>query len=250
MRTFILYLILLPLSAFASIDDWDNMPFISYEGQYPSEFIRQGRNFDLLKTLWDEPRSTQSLEKSGFDFSEVDTTLLLRQGMIYNDNGTYFSAIPFMDTAAVNNLREKARDLARRIIDGTQPEMKSFLSVLDSSGYGESAFALVHSLVFDDLIWKKLNVSHENATIHPTDSMTWKGTFYFYRPETPGQYGTNGVGLSDSHVFKFAWGENSNAYLCTVFIKTSILDAVKTKLAGDEPTDKMIQDCRRFGVFD
>lgn len=250
MKNLLLPLLLLPLSVHASIKDWDYMPFIEYADVSPSKMISQGRNFDLLKTLWDEPRTTQSLETSGFDFSDVDTTLLLRQGMIYQDNGICYSAIPFLDTLAVNHLRDKARKLAKRIIDETQPEMKSFLSTLDTAGYSESAFALTHSLVFDDLIWNNLNVSMENATIHPTDSMTWNGVYYFFRPEATDKYGTNGIGLAKNKMFKFAWGENSNAHLCTAFIKTSILDAIKTILAGEEPTEKMIQDCRKFGVFD
>ncbi len=250
MKKFLLALLLLPLNAVAAFQDWGYMPFIQYTGQYPSDFIKHGHNFDLLETLWRKPQSLSELKKSGFDFSDVDTTLLLRQGMIYRNNNLYYSAIPFIDSLAMNSLRQKASEMAKKIIDGTKPERESFMAVLDSTGYHRSAFALVHSLVFDDTIWDNINVSQENSTIWSTDSMTWKGVFYFYRPEGNNQYGTNGIKLDNNHLFKFAWGENSNGYLCTVFINTKILSAIRAVLAGTELTEEMIQDCRKYGAMD
>lgn len=80
--------------------------------------------------------------------------------------------------------------------------------------------------------------------------MTWSGLFYFYRPEDTNVYGTNGMGLDESYKFKFAWGNNANAYLCTVFVKTHILNALRNLLKGEDLTEEMIRDCKRFGVID
>lgn len=79
--------------------------------------------------------------------------------------------------------------------------------------------------------------------------MTWSGLFYFYRPEDPNVYGTN-MGLEEKHKFKFAWGNNSNAYLCTVFVKTHILNGLRNILKGEDLTEEMLHDCKRFGVLD
>lgn len=250
MRKILLALLLMPLAALSAISDWDYMPFISYTDQYPSDVIKKGRNFDFLQTLWNKPQSLSELKKSGFNFADVDTTLLIRQGMVYCKDGNYYSAIPFIDSLAIGNLRDKALSLAENIINDTKPEMQAFLSTLDKAGYRESAFPLVHSLVFDDIIWDYLNVSPENATINPVDSMTWRGVFYFYRPEVDTQYGTNGMGLGDNHRFYFSWGNNSNAYLCTCFIQTKVIKALKCMLNGEELTPEMEQDCKKFGVLD
>ena len=80
--------------------------------------------------------------------------------------------------------------------------------------------------------------------------MTWSGVFYYYRPEDSDVYGTNGMGLDDNHKFKFAWGNSSNAYLCTVFIKTQILNALRNMLKDEELTPEMLADCKKFGVID
>lgn len=250
MKKIFCVLLLAPLAAFSAIPDWDSLPFIRYSGPSPAEIIGQGRNFELLETLWRKPQSLRTLQQSEFDFADVDTALLLRQGMIYLDDDRYHSAIPFIDSLAANSLRSRAAALAESMIGETRPEMEAFLSTLDRTGYRASAFSLVHSLVFDDIIWKNIRVSQENSTICSTDSMTWSGVFYFYRPEEPDTYGTNGMGLGDNHLFKFAWGNNSNAYLCTVFIKTRILNALRCLLNGAALSDEMIQDCRRFGVLD
>lgn len=117
--------------------------------------------------------------------------------MIYRNDGVYYSAIPFIDSLAAENLRYKAKELAATIINDTEQERNDFFCVLDSAGYRQSAFPLVHSLVFDDIIWKNIGVSHENTTIYPIESMTWSGLFYFYRPEDPNVYGTNGMGLDE-----------------------------------------------------
>lgn len=250
MRKIFLLIAFIPVVAFSAIDDWGYMPYISYKGQAPSEVIRQGRNFEFLRTLWGKPQSLHNLQKSGFDFTDVDTALLMRQGMVYQADDMYYSAIPFVDSLAMDNLRKQASILAGHIIEDTRPEMQSFLSVLDRTGFKESAFALAHSLVFDDLIWGEIGVSMENATIWNTDSMTWSGLFYFFRPERTVEYGTNGLGLGDKHIFKFSWGSNSNAYLCTVFIKTNILKALDNILKGEKLSGEMLQDCHKYGVLD
>lgn len=250
MKKLILTLLFIPLVGFATIKDWDYMPFISYDGQYPGEVIKVGRNFDLLLNLWEKPKSIQELKSSGFSMEDVDTTRLINQGMIYRDNGIYYSSIPFIDSLAIENLRHKAKELALSIINDTEQERNVFFSVLDSAGYRQSAFPLVHSLVFDDIIWKNIEVSPENSTICPVDSMTWSGVFYFYRPEDSNIYGTNGMGLDDNHKFKFAWGNNSNAYLCTVFVKTHILNGLRNLLKGEDLTEEMLLDCKKFGVID
>ncbi len=249
MRRLLLLICLIPFIAYAAINDWSYVPFIIYSGQSPDEVIKQGRNFELLKKLWDKPQSFDSLEISGFEFADIDTTLLMRQGMVYCNNGEYHSAIPFIDSIAMNSLRTQANLMAKNIIEDTRPQMQVFLATLDSVGYRASAFPLVHSLVFDDIIWGHLNGSQQNSTICHTDSMTWNGVFYFFRPEIE-VYGTNGMGLGDKHRFKFAWGENSNAYLCTVFIKTNIIKALKNLLKGEDLTPEMLQDCHKFGVLD
>lgn len=249
-KLFLLALVFIHLAAFAAIQDWDYLPFISYSGQYPGTVIKEGRNFDILFNLWENPKSEDALKKSGFDFTDVDTTMLLKQGMIYSNNGVYYSAIPFIDSLATEKLRDKAKILAMDIINDTRPESDVFISVLDSTGFRDSAFPLVHSLVFDDIIWKHLGVTPENSTICPTDSMTWSGIYYFYRPEDSDVYGTNGMGLGDKNTFKFAWGNNSNAYLCTVFIKTQILKALRSILNGEDLTEEMLQDCIKYGVLD
>ncbi|MDE5608388.1 MAG: hypothetical protein K2I64_05605 [Muribaculaceae bacterium] len=248
MKKFLLALLLIPIFVYAGISDWDYMPYISYTGDYPGEMIKQGNNFDLLRTLWNGPQSPDELRAA--DFQSPDTARLVREGMIYNADGIYYSAVPFIDSLATENLRAKATLLAKNIIDDTQPEMNRFLSILDSAGYRQSAFPLVHSLVFDDIIWKYIGVTHEKATICPADSMTWSGVFYYYQPEDPDIYGTNGIGLGNSNKFKFAWGNKSNAYLCTVFIKTQIINALRNVLNDESLTDEMLNDCRRFGVMD
>lgn len=250
MKKILSVLLLIPFAAFSAIPDWDYLPFISYSGQSPAEIIGQGRNFELLEMLWKKPQPLRRLQKAGLDLADVDTALLARQGMIYRKRGRYHSAIPFIDSLAANNLRGRAAALAERMVGETRPQMKAFLSALDRAGCTKSAFSLVHSLVFDDLIWRSIGVSKENSTVCSVDGMTWSGTFYFYRPVVSGVYGTNGMGLDDKHLFKFAWGNNSNAYLCTVFIKTRILKALRCLLNGEDLSDEMMRDCRRFGVFD
>lgn len=250
MKKLLLTLLFVPVVGIAAIQDWDYLPFISYNGQYPGELIKEGHNFDLLHNLWEKPKSLDELKRSGVELADADTTKLMNQGMIYRADGVYYSAIPFIDSLATENLRANARILADDIINDTRREMNAFLSVLDSAGYRESAFPLVHSLVFDDFIWKNIGVTMENSTICPADEMTWKGLYYFYRPEVSDVYGTNGMGLGDKHVFKFAWGNNSNAYLCTVFVKTQILKALRNLLNGEDLTEEMLQDCKKFGVID
>lgn len=250
MKKLLLILILIPFVGFSTIQDWDYTPFISYTDQYPGEIIKEGRNFDLLLNLWEKPKSPEELKSSGVQFNDTDTTRLINQGMIYNENGIYHSAIPLIDSAATEKLRDRARIVAAHIINDTEKERTAFMSVLDSTGYRKSAFPLVHSLVFDDMIWAYINVTKDNSTICHTDSMTWSGLFYFYRPEDANVYGTNGLGLGEKHIFKFAWGSNSNAYLCTVFLKTQILKALRAILNGEELTEDMSRDCRRFGVLD
>ena len=250
MKKSLLTLILMPVVGLAAIQDWGYLPFISYSNQYPGDVIKEGRNFDLLHNLWEKPKSLDEVLSSGFDMAEVDTARLINQGMIYRAEGVYYSAIPFIDSLATENLRNKAKVMATSIINDTQQEMNSFFSVLDSAGYRKSAFPLVHSLVFDDIIWKNIDVTQQNATIWPTDSMTWSGVFYFYRPEYSDVYGTNGMGLGDKHKFKFAWGNNSNTYLCTVFVRTKILKALRSILNGEELTEEMLHDCRKYGVPD
>ncbi len=251
MKKILMALLLFPLVGVAAIqEDWDYLPFISYSGRYPGELIKEGKNFDLLLTLWERPKSLEDLRISGFDMEAADTARLLNQGMIYRTEGVYYSAIPFFDSLATENLRDKARILATNIIDNTERERNLFLSVLDRAGYRESAFPLVHSLVFDDIIWENIGVSKENTTICPVDGMTWSGLFYFYRPEDPNVYGTNGMGLGENHKFKFAWGNRSNAYLCTVFVKTQILKALRNILNGEDLTEEMLQDCKKYGVID
>lgn len=250
MKKLLLTFLLIPLIGFAAINDWDYLPYISYSDQYPGEVIREGRNFDLLLNLWEKPKSLQELKLSGIDMETVDTIRLMNQGMIYRDNGIYYSAIPFIDSLATETLRYKAKELAAAIINDTERERNVFFSVLDSEGYRESAFPLVHSLVFDDVIWNNIEVSPEKATVCHVDSMTWKGLFYFYRPEDSNVYGTNGMGLDENYKFKFAWGNNSNAYLCTVFAKTHILNGIRNLLKGEDLTEEMLLDCQRFGVID
>jgi len=250
MKKLLLILVFIPLIGFAAIQDWYYLPFISYGGQYPGELIKQGCNFDLLLNLWEKPKSLDELKNSGFDLAYADTTKLINQGMIYHIDGVYYSAVPFLDSLATENIRTKAKLLATIIIDETKQERDAFFDLLDSSGYRESAFPLVHSLVFDDIIWKNIDVSYENSTICPSDSMTWSGVYYFYRPEDPNVYGTNGMELGDKYKFKFAWGNNSNAYLCTVFVKTQILKALSNILNGEDLTEEMLQDCKKFGVLD
>ncbi|MDE6289021.1 MAG: hypothetical protein K2M00_09590 [Muribaculaceae bacterium] len=245
-----LTLLIIPLIGFAAIKDWDYLPYVSYYDQYPGEVIKEGQNFDLLLNLWEKPKSLQELKLSGFNMEAVDTVRLINQGMIYRNDGIYYSAIPFIDSLANENLRYMARIIATTIINDTEQERNDFFSVLDSAGYRESAFPLVHSLVFDDIIWKNIGVSHENTTICPVDSMTWSGVFYFYRPEDSNVYGTNGMGLDEKHKFKFAWGNNSNAYLCTVFVKTHILNGLRNFMKGEDLTEEMLLDCKRFGVID
>ncbi|MDE6859609.1 MAG: hypothetical protein K2J65_04260 [Duncaniella sp.] len=250
MKKLLLTLVFIPLTALSAISDWDYMPFISYTGQYPTEIIRQGRNFELLQVLWDKPQNLQTLHNSGFDLSDIDTTLLINQGMIYRKDDKYYSAIPFIDSLATDKLRIMAHALAENIIEDTKPEMQKFFSTLDNAGCKEYAFPLVHSLVFDDIIWKHLGVSCDNATVCPTDSMSWNGIFYFFRPEGTDTYGTNGIRLNDKQMLKFSWGNNSNAYLCTTFVQTNILKAIRYILNGEELNDDMIRDCKTYGVID
>ena len=252
MRKLLLAVAFAPLIAFAAIEDWNYTPYVSYNTYKPSPFaiIRQGGNFRLLQTLWEKPQSLKNLEKSGFDFSDVDTVLLLNQGMIYPSDGKYRSAVPFIDSVAIADIREKARFLAQNIVEDTRPEMNSFMATLDAAGVCESAFPLVHSLVFDGITWDHLDVSHESATICQTDSMSWNGLFYFFRPEAPDIYGTNGISLGDKGFLKFSWGDSSNAYLCTAFIKTNIRRALINYLNGEELTPEMVRDCEEYGVID
>lgn len=247
-KLFLLALAFMPLVGFAAIQDWDYLPFISYSGQYPGMVIKEGRNFDFLYNLWEKPKSLDELKSS--DFADVDTIQLYNQGMIYRNDGVYYSAIPFIDSLATEKLRGEAKALATSIINDTRQERDAFFSVLDSTGYRDSAFPLVHSLVFDDIIWEHIGVTQENSTICPTDSMTWSGIYYFYRPEDSDVYGTNGMGLGDKNIFKFAWGNNSNAYLCTVFYRTHILKALCNILNGEDLTGEMLQDCKEYGVLD
>ncbi len=251
MRKILLALLFLPFFGFASIQDWDYTPFISYiVGQYPGNLIKEGKNFDLLLNLWEKPKSLDELKSSDFDLNAADTTKLINQGMIYRKDDVYYSAIPFIDSIATEALREKAKILAASIINDTGKERDYFLSVLDSAGYRNSAFPLVHSLVFDDVIWNHINVTQENSTICSTDSMTWNGVFYFFRPENPIVYGTNGRGLGEKYMLKFAWGNNSNAYLCTVFVNTQIPKALENILNGEDLTEEMLQECKKYGVLD
>lgn len=250
MKKILLAFFLIPFVGFAAIHDWEYTPFISYSGQYPGELIKEGKNFELLLTLWENPKTFKELSQSGLDLTQADTTRLQNEGMIYQTDGVYYSAIPFIDSLATTNLRDKAKIIAANIINDSNKERNNFFSVLDSAGYRESAFALVHSLVFDDIIWKNIGVSPENSTIYPVDSMTWSGLFYFYRPASEDTYGTNGMGLGDHYKFKFAWGNNSNAYLCTVFVQTQIIKALRNILNGEDLTEEMLQDCKKFGVLD
>ena len=128
MRRLLLLICLIPFIAYAAINDWSYVPFISYSGQSPDEVIKQGRNFELLKKLWDKPQSFDSLEISGFEFADIDTTLLMRQGMVYCNNGEYHSAIPFIDSIAMNSLRTQANLMAKNIIEDTRPQMQVFFS--------------------------------------------------------------------------------------------------------------------------
>ncbi len=249
MKRFFLAFMLFPLAAFAGIRDWDYTPFIKYSGEYPGDMIKQGANFDLLLNLWQEPKSMEELKKVGFDFAAVDTTLLKTQGMIYSNQGIYYSAIPFIDSLATYKINDLAKQIAANIINNTGLERERFFEVLDSAGLRQSAFPVVHSFIFDDIIWDKIGVSQEKSTICRTDSMTWSGLYYFYRPETSEVYGTNGVRLSDNHRFKFAWGNPSNAYLCTVFYTSSIIPAVRNILNGENLTEEMLQDCKKYGVI-
>lgn len=249
-REILLSMLFIPLSALSAIGDWDYMPFISYSGQYPYSIIKKGRNFELLHSLWKKPQSLDSIRKSGFAMNDVDTILLSKQGMIYRDNNIYHSAIPFIDSLATDKLRDKASSMAKTIIDETRPELMSFLSALDKAGHIKSAYTLVHSLVFDDIIWEYIDVSPEKANVIQTDSMTWCEVFYFYRPEVATQYGTNGLGLGEKYMLKFSWGNNSNAYLCTSFIKTNVLKALENYMSGEELNSDMLADCREYGVFD
>lgn len=250
LKKLLLTLLFLPFVGTAAIQDWDYLPYISYTDQYPGEIIKNGKNFDLLLSLWEKPKSLEDLRLSGFDAAEADTSVLIKQGMVYRTDDIYYSAIPFIDSLATENLRDKAKILASNIINDTQQEMNTFFSVLDSTGYRESAFPLIHSLVFDDIIWGNIGVSKENSTICPVDSMTWSGLFYFYRPEESDIYGTNGMRLGENHIFKFAWGNSSNAYLCTVFVKTQVLKALNNILNGEDLTEEMLLDCKKFGVLD
>lgn len=252
MKKLFLALLLVPFAAFSAISDWDYTPFISYAvGKSPSAVIKQGRNFELLNLLWNKPQSLSTLKNSGFDLSDVDTVSLIQQGMIYCKDGIYHSAIPFIDSIATNNLRENALSIAKCIIDETEPDIKTFLSTLDSEGYKTSAFPLVHSLVFDDIIWQHIGVSQENTTICPTDSMTWEGVYYFFRPEkSDDTYGTNGIKLNEDQIFNFSWGSNSNAYLCNAFINTDVLKGIKCILKGEDLSDEMIRDCQTYGIID
>ncbi len=250
MKKFLLTLLFIPLVGFAAIQDWDYTPFISYTDQYPGELIKEGKNFDVLLNLWEKPKSLQELSHSELDLAQADTLRLLNEGMIYRNDGVYYSAIPFIDTMATENLRLKAKEIAAAILNDTEQERDNFFSVLDSAGYRESAFPLVHSYVFDDIIWENIGVNQENSTICHTDSMTWSGLFYFYRPEDANVYGTNGMGLNENYKFKFAWGNNSNAYLCTVFVRTHILNGIRNLLKGEDLSEEMVQDCKRFGVID
>lgn len=250
MKKLLLTLYLIPLIGFAAIEDWDYTPFISYSDQYPGELIKEGENFELLLNLWEKPKSLQELSDSKLDLTKVDTVRLINEGMLYCNNGVYYSAIPFIDSLATQGLRYKAKELAAAIINDTEQERKNFFSVLDRAGYRASAFPLVHSYVFDDVIWNNIGVNQENSTICHTDSMTWRGLFYFYRPEDSNVYGTNGMRLNENHKFKFAWGNNSNAYLCTVFVKTHVLNGLRNLLKGEDLSEEMLQDCKRFGVID
>lgn len=250
MKKLLLTLFFIPLVSFAAIKDWDYTPFISYTDQYPGELIKEGNNFDLLLNLWEKPKSLQELSQFGLDLAQVDTSRLQNEGMIYRNDGVYYSAIPFIDSMATENLRFKAKEIATAIINDTKQERNKFFSVLDAAGYRESAFPLVHSYVFDDIIWENIGVNQENSTICQADSMTWSGLFYFYRPEDSNVYGTNGMGLNENSKFKFAWGNNSNAYLCTVFVKTQILNGLRNLLKGEDLSEEMLQDCKRFGVID
>lgn len=174
----------------------------------------------------------------------------MRQGMIYSKNDAYNSAVPFIDSVAMTNVREKARIMAQEIVEDTRPEMKSFLATLDDVGFRASAFPLVHSLVFDGITWNHLNVSQEMATIAPTDGMSWNGVYYFFRPESHATYGTNGIGIGNKGTLRFSWGDNSNAYLCTAFITTNIRKALVCILNGEALTPEMERDCREYGVTD
>ncbi len=250
MKKILLPFLLIPVVGFAASRDWDYTPFISYSDQYPGDLIKEGANFDLLLNLWEKPKTLKELSRSGLDLAQADTTRLLNEGMMYRTDGVYYSAIPFIDSLATDNLRDKAQIIAAKIINDSQLERNHFFAVLDSAGYRPSAFALVHSLVFDDIIWENIGVSSENSTICPIDGMTWSGIFYYYRPESADVYGTNGMGLGDHYKFKFAWGNNSNAYLCTVFVKTQIIKALRNILNDEELTEEMVQDCKKFGVLD
>lgn len=250
MKKILLTFLCIPLIGLAANKDWDYMPFVSYTDRYPGELINEGKNFDLLLNLWEKPKSMEELSNSGVDFSAADTAQLLNQGMIYSNDDIYYSAIPFIDSIATESLRNEAKIIAENIINDTERERNDFFSTLDSTGYRKSAFPLVHSLVFDDIIWKNIGVTPENSTISPVDSMTWNGLFYYYRPEVADVYGTNGMRLDDDHKFKFTWGSNSNAYLCTVFVKTQILQALRNILNGEDPTEEMLKDCIKFGVID
>lgn len=252
MKKLLLALAFVPLAAFAAIKDWNSIPYISYNTNLPSPsaIIGQGRNFELLQALWENPRSLVSLQKSGFDFSDIDTSLLMRQGMIYSKNDAYHSAVPFIDSVAMTRVREKAKIMAKKIVEDTKPEMQSFMATLDNTGFRESAFPLVHSLVFDGITWNHLNVSHNTATIAPTDSMSWNGIYYFFRPEGPATYGTNGISIGNKGTLYFSWGDNSNAYLCTAFITTNIRKALASILNAEALTSEMERDCREYGVTD
>ncbi|MDE6556558.1 MAG: hypothetical protein K2K55_06295, partial [Duncaniella sp.] len=92
MKKLLLTFLMIPLIGLAGIRDWDYTPFISYTDQYPGELIKEGRNFDLLLNLWEQPKSHDELIGSGFDMTDVDIPRLINQGMIYQADDVLYSA--------------------------------------------------------------------------------------------------------------------------------------------------------------
>lgn len=250
MKRFLSIILLIPLVVSASINNWDFTGFINYSEESPLDIIEKGKNFELLQILWNKPQSLTDLKNEGFGFENTDTTQLMQQGMLYRHNNVYYSAIPCIDSIATVGLRLKAENIIQRISEDTYNELEYFLITLENAGYSQSAFALVHSLVFDDLIWKHLGVNHNNSTICHTDSMTWSGTLYFFYPDEGAVYGTNGIGIDEKTMFKFAWGNKSNAFLCASFIQTNVLKALSRILKGEDISDEMVEDCTKFGILD
>ncbi len=252
MRKVLLTLAATPLVAVAAIGDWSYTPYISYNANEPSPgaIIKKGRNFELLQALWEKPQSLAAMKNAGFDFSEIDTVLLRRQGMIYPEGNVFRSAIPFIDSVALSSVRDKASLIAQAIMNETRPEMQAFMATLDDTGFHSWAFPLAHSLVLDGDTWEHIGVSQESATIYPTEDMSWNGVYYFFRPEVPATYGTNGLSLGDEGTLYFSWGNEANPYLCTAFIKTNIRKGLVKYLHGEELAPEMLKDCRDYGVTD